>query len=120
MTTKVVTVDDLSTRTCPAPKHPNSTVVCNAVLRASNKTGYCRLHFHYSKKKHPPVGPAATSTPRAHSGNGNHHLTPTKPSNGRTSLIQLNVTEDQLNSFFLRLSIAERALIVNTYLAGGR
>jgi hypothetical protein len=123
MTTKVVTVNDVRPpRTCTAPKRvkdPHSPP-CDRPIRPSNKSGFCSNHFYLTKLKRPPVGPIATSTPRAPKGNGNHHRTPTKPSNGHTSQINLSLTEDQLTALFLRLPVVERAAIVSTWLTGGR
>ena len=122
MTTKVVTADDVANRRCSAPKNrkdPNSPI-CNHPIRRANKSGFCSKHFYFTKLKHPPASLAATSMARATKGNGNHHRTPTKPSNGHTSQVNLSLTEDQLTQLFLRLPVMERAAIVSTWLTGGR
>jgi hypothetical protein len=109
-------------RRCPAPsklKDPDSPP-CAAVLRPTNRSGFCHLHFHLSKRKHPLVRPAATVDAAGFRWDGNHHLSPTKRSNGHTSQINLSLTEDQLTALFLRLPVVERAAIVSTWLTGGR
>lgn len=109
-------------RTCPAPsksKDPNSPP-CGAPIRPSNKSGFCRLHFHLSKQKHPPVAAVASRAPRAPRVNGNHHPMPQKPYKATGAKISLQLTEGQLNNLFLRLPVEDRALIVSNFIAGGQ
>lgn len=125
MTTKP---DSETTKVCIAPSRPKdpSSPICGTTLRPSNKSGFCHMHFHLSKKKPSQARLGVATATRAPRVTGNHHATPAKRSNASNrpnranGIIQLNLTEAQLDDFFRRLPVAERALIVNTYLAGGR
>lgn len=119
MTTRVVTE---TSKRCKAPvdkKDPNSPP-CGTPLRNSNQSGYCHAHSHYQRMPNPPVAKDAfPETPRPRS-NGNHHLSPARPSKANGSPIQISVTEDMVTKLFLRIPVEDRAGLVFGWLAGGQ
>jgi len=96
-----------STRTCVHPE-------CETHIRLSNKSGACAKHFHWAKKqrprrgaKHPLLNKYKIASP------------PRKPiakQNGSSAIATICVTESNLDAFWARLSLEEKADIFSQQL----